>query len=89
MGVFRKKWRLTMANKYVRVFAALLFAATIVCCPRVRKIISGVKEMVTDSTGAVISGSPSNWTIQAWIAFRGDHRRTCTYQIQRVPPATG
>jgi len=77
---------LPWANKYVRVFAALLFAATIVLLPARAQNISGVRGMVTDSTGGHL------WvTIELDNPGRGLHFAATTdelgtYQIQRVPP---
>jgi hypothetical protein len=78
-----------MANRYVRLFAALLFAATIALLPARAQNISGVRGVVTDSTGAVISGV----TVELDNPGRGLHFAATTdelgtYQIQRVPPAT-
>jgi hypothetical protein len=75
---------------YVRVSAMMLFAAILALLPARAQNVSGVRGVVTDSTGAVISGV----TVELDNPGRGLHFAATTddlgaYQIQRVPPATG
>jgi hypothetical protein len=77
-------------GKLVRLCAILLGLCVLAAVPSFAQEVSGVRGVVTDSTGGLVTGA----TVDLDNPGRGLHFSTTTddlgsYQFQRVPPATG